>query len=161
MIDLSSKGEIMDSSGEAAAASAARGGVDGARFGLATVAGLGAAIAGAAIWALVTVLTHYELGIMAVAVGFMAGKAVGMAAGSRNVAYGVLGAVCSLLGCVLGNLLSVIGFYATARHVGYFDALGAMNIGLAIRLMTITFSPMDLFFYAIGIYEGYRFSIVR
>jgi hypothetical protein len=27
-------------------------------------------------------------------------------------------------------------------------------------LMALTFGPMDLLFYAIAIYEGYRFSIV-
>ncbi len=122
---------------------------------------VGAAVAGAAVWAMVTVLTNYELGIMAVAVGFMVGKAIAAVAGSRNTAFGILGAVCSLLGCVLGNLLSAIGFYAHARHVGYFDVLGMMNVTAAVRLMTVMFRPMDLFFYAIGIYEGYRFSVVR
>ena len=161
MLVLGVTGEIMDSSGDAAAASAAQDRLDGGRFGLATIAGVGAAIGGAALWAIVTVLTNYEIGIMAVAVGFMVGKAIAAVANSRNTAYGVLGAVCSLLGCVLGNLLSAIGFYAHARHIAYFDALGMVNPAVAIRLMTIMFSPMDLLFYAIGIYEGYRFSIVR
>jgi FtsH-binding integral membrane protein len=158
---LGETGEIVDSSGDAAAASAAQERFDAARFGLAIAAGLGAAVAGAAIWAIVTVQTNYELGIMAIAVGFVVGKAVSAAANSRNTAYGVLGAVCSLLGCVLGNLLSVVGFYANAKHIGYFDALGMVNPAVAVRLMTVTFHPMDLIFYAIGIYEGYRFSIVR
>ena len=45
-----------------------------------------------------------------------------------------------------------------ATHVGYFEALGRLDIDLVVKLMTVTFRPMDLIFYAIGVYEGYRFS---
>jgi hypothetical protein len=131
------------------------------RIGLAVAAGLGAAIAGAVLWAVITVATKYELGIMAVAVGFMVGKAVSAVAHSRKPAFGVVGAACSLVGCVLGNLLSSIGFVAAANHMGYFDVLSKLDLSISIRIMTATFSPMDLLFYAIGIYEGYRFSVVR
>src|SRR5258707_11354557 len=98
---------------------------------------------------------------MAVAVGLMVGKAIAALAGSRSQAYGILGAACSLVGCLLGNLLSAVGFFAQANGHSYFFALGLLNVHLAVHLMTITFSPMDLIFYAIGIYEGYRFSLVR
>jgi hypothetical protein len=57
--------------------------------------------------------------------------------------------------------LSSIGFVAAANHMGYFDVLSKLDLSIAIRIMTATFSPMDLLFYAIGIYEGYRFSVVR
>ncbi|HEY1709685.1 MAG TPA: hypothetical protein VGG10_15560 [Rhizomicrobium sp.] len=131
------------------------------RLRLAVAAGLGAAAAGAALWAVVTVASKYELGIMAIAVGFMVGKAVSAVAHSRNPAFGIVGAACSLAGCVLGNLLSGVGFLAAAGHLGYFEALSRLDPAIAIRLMTAMFSPMDLIFYAIGIYEGYRFSVVR
>lgn len=136
-------------------------GLNAARLGLAVAAGLGAAIAGAVVWAVITVATEYELGIMAVAVGFMVGKAIATVANSRNQAFGFVGAACSLVGCVLGNLFSGVGFAAQGSNIGYFDALSRLDPSLAIQIMTATFSPMDLIFYAIGIYEGYRFSIVR
>jgi hypothetical protein len=136
-------------------------GADAGRLALAIVAGLGAAIAGAVVWAAVTVATNYELGIMAVAVGFITGKGISAVARSTNPLFGVAGAVCSLLGCLLGNLLSAVGFFAAANHTGYFDALSAINPALAIHLMTVMFRPMDLLFYAIGIYEGYRFAVLR
>jgi hypothetical protein len=130
----------------------------GATIGLATLAGLGAAIAGAALWAVVTVLTSYELGIMAIAVGFMVGRAIIFVAKSGNATLGIIGAVCALFGCVLGNLFSAVGFAAQAWNASYFDVLTHLNIDLATRLMTVSFGAMDLIFYAIGIYEGYRFS---
>ena len=131
------------------------------RLGLAIAAGLGAAIAGAAVWAVITVASNYELGIMAIAVGFMVGKAVAAVAHSRNPAFGVVGAVCSLVGCVLGNLLSGVGFIAAAQHMAYIDVLAKVGPEVAVRILSATFSPMDLIFYAIGVYEGYRFSVVR
>ena len=80
---------------------------------------------------------------------------------SRNPAFGVVGAACSLVGCVLGNLLSGVGFIAAAQHMAYIDVLAKVGPEVAVRILSATFSPMDLIFYAIGIYEGYRFSVVR
>ena len=130
-------------------------------FALATAAGLGAAVAGAALWAVVTVLTNYEIGIMAVAVGFMVGRGVIFVAKSGNFTYGVLGAVLSLLGCLLGNLLSAVGFAAPVMGVSYLELLTHLDLNLAGMLMKETFGAMDLLFYAIGIYEGFRFASRR
>lgn len=151
----------MDTDNNAAAAAAPTAlpvEIGGTTIGLAVLAGIGAAIAGAALWALVTVLTNYELGIMAIAVGFMVGRAIIFVAKHGNATLGVIGAACALFGCLLGNLLSAVGFAAQAWNASYFDVLTSLNVDLATRLMTVSFSAMDLIFYAIGIYEGYRFS---
>ena len=147
---------MMDTDNNAAATLPA--GIGGATIGLATLAGLGGAVAGAALWAAVTVLTNYELGIMAIAVGFMVGRAIIFVAKSGNATLGVIGAMCALLGCILGNLLSAVGFAAQAMNMSYFDVLLRLDVDIATRMMTASFSAMDLLFYAIGIYEGYRFS---
>jgi len=52
-------------------------------FNLAILAGIGAAVLGAALWAVVTVTTKTELGLMAIAVGFLVGRAI------RAVGHGV------------------------------------------------------------------------
>lgn len=130
-------------------------------FALAAAAGLGAAIAGAVLWAVVTVLTEYQIGIMAVAVGFLVGRAIIFVAKSGNFYYGVLGAVLSLFGCLLGNLLSGVGFAAQGGHISYLTMLGYLDFDIAIQLMKSTFGVMDLLFYAIGIYEGFRFASRR
>lgn len=133
--------------------------IDAKSVALATGAGLAAAIAGAVAWAIVTVLSNYELGVMAVAVGFLVGSAIGAVVPGRNILFGYIGAACSLFGCLLGNLLSAVGFLSQVVHLDYFDALSRLNPGIAVNLMVDTFSPMDLLFYAIAIYEGYRFSV--
>ena len=44
---------------------------------------------------------------------------------------------------------------AQAKHVAMFDLLSPAAM---IRATTIFAQPMDLLFYGIAIYEGYRFS---
>jgi hypothetical protein len=75
--------------------------------------------------------------------------------------FGILGAVCGLLGCLAGNLLSDLAFYAQGAHITYMDTFGRLSVPLVQRLFTAFFSPMDLIFYAIAVYEGYRFSFHR
>ena len=135
--------------------------IDWPKFALAAAAGLAAAIAGAVLWAVVTVLTNYEIGIMAVAVGFMVGRSIIFVAKSGNLNYGILGAVLSLFGCLLGNFLSAVGFAAPVFGVSYFQLLTSLDVGLVGALMRDTFGVMDLLFYAIGIYEGFRFASRR
>lgn len=125
----------------------------------AAVAGIAAAFVGAILWAIITVSTEYQIGFMAIAVGIMVGYAIKEAGKGIDKTFSYLGAVCGLLGCVVGNILSVVGFFAKAKGVGYFDALAAMNVDLISSLMATFFQPMDLLFYAIAVYEGYKLSI--
>jgi hypothetical protein len=127
-------------------------------FGLAVAAGLGAALAGAAAWAIVTVITEMELGLMAIAVGYIVGQAIKNTGKGLDQQFGILGAVCSLIGCVLGNLFSVVVFYAKGKNIGIGEAFGELTPDFAIQLMSITFEPLDLLFYAIAVYQGYKLS---
>ena len=131
------------------------------RYPLAIAVGFGAAVAGAALWAAVTVSTEYEIGLMAVAIGFMVGRGIIAVAKHGNPTLGVVSAGLSLFGCLLGNLLSAVGFAAQAMKMDYFDVLTQLNPDLAIELFKSSFGVMDLLFYAIGIYEGYRFAARR
>lgn len=127
---------------------------------LAIAAGLGAALLGAAIWAAITVTTGYKIGWVAVGIGFLVGIAV------RNLGKGIskpfawTGAACALLGCALGNLLSVCGYLSIDQSeplsVIVLSVLSQPTI--AVELMVATASPMDFVFYAIAMYEGYKFS---
>ena len=100
---------------------------------LAFVAGLAASLAGAAAWAGVTVLSGYQIGFMAIGIG-------------------------SLIGCALGNLLAVTAMVAQNEGVGFLALLSQLTPELASQLMVATFSPMDVVFYAIALYYGYRLA---
>jgi hypothetical protein len=128
-------------------------------FGLAVAAGLGAALGGAIVWAIFCVLTKMELGLAAVAVGYGVGQAIRVTGKGIDQKFGVLGAICAFIGCLLGNFLTAVALFAQARGFSFFQVLGSFDFELYQRLMTVFFQPMDLLFYAIAIYEGYRFSI--
>jgi hypothetical protein len=120
-----------------------------------------AALAGAAIWAAITVATKFQIGYMAVAVGIMVGFSVRYFGKGLDKIYGYLGAVFSLLGCLLGNFLSMVGFFANHEGMQFFEVLTRIDYSLVPSIMAETFSPIDLLFYGIAVYEGYKFSFRR
>src|ERR1700761_173761 len=75
-------------------------------FSRAIPAGIGAALLGAVAWAVVTVATEMQLGLMAIAVGYLVGRAIRAVGHGVEPKFGYLGAACALLGCVAGNVLS-------------------------------------------------------
>ena len=123
------------------------------------LAGLAAAIIGAIAWAIVTVSTNYQIGFMAVAVGALVGFARRIGNGGK--AFGILGAFLALFGCVLGNYFSIIAFASAERHIGFFTMLNEADPTKVADLMWDDFLSASVLFYAIAVYEGYRFSIVR
>ena len=124
-------------------------------------AGSIAAIAMAAIWALVTVVTNFQIGYMALAVGAAVGFAVRFGGNGIDQVFGVVGAIISFVGVLLGNFLSIIEFIAEQEELGYFQTLTLIDYHFLPDIMIATFHPMDLLFYALAIYEGYRFSFRR
>jgi hypothetical protein len=67
----------------------------------------------------------------------------------------------SLLGCVAGNLLTACIIISTHQHIPFVQLVSRLNPEIVIELIKATFNPMDLLFYGIAVYEGYRFSFRR
>ncbi len=125
------------------------------------LAGLIAAAVGAGVWAAVTVATGYQIGWMAVGVGFLVGLAIRKVGKGLDKSFGVMGAILALLGCGAGNLLAVCGVVARHEGVSFFRILSVLNFQRIGQIMSASFSPMDVLFYAIAVYEGYKFSFRR
>ncbi len=117
-----------------------------------------AAVVGASLWAGVTFVTGYQIGWMAVGVGFLAGFGVRLLGKGIDQVFGIAGSLLSLAGCGLGNLLAVCGLVSNQQGLPFFDVLSRLDLEIAEGLMMATFSPMDLLFYGIAMYEGYKFS---
>jgi hypothetical protein len=122
------------------------------------ICGIFGALLGAGIWAVVTIFTHFQIGWMAVGIGFLVGIVVRTFGKGIDKVFGVIGAVLALLGCGLGNLFAACGMIAVEEKVGFLKVLSSLNPALVKALMIATFSPMDLFFYGIAVYEGYKLS---
>lgn len=124
----------------------------------AVVGGLSAAIVGGLIWALITVSTNYQIGYMAIGVGLLVGFSVRYFGAGIDYIFGFIGGFFALVGCGLGNLLSQVAFIADAQSMGYFDVLTLLNIPIIISIFEESFSGMDVVFYGIAAYEGYKFA---
>ena len=125
---------------------------------LGIVAGAVASLAGAGVWAGVTVATGYQMGFMAIGIGFLVGFGVrALGKGVTNI-FGIVGAALSLLGCALGNLLAVSAMVAAEEGVPFMSLIAQLNPALVQELMVAFFSPMDLLFYGIAVYYGYKLA---
>ncbi len=89
---------------------------------IAVIAGLAAAVVSAAVWAAVTVITNFQIGWMAVGVGFLVGLGVRMGKGVDPI-YRKIAAVLALVGCVLGNIFTLIGYVAKEEQLNVFSVL--------------------------------------
>lgn len=133
----------------------------GQNLGMAVAAGAISALVGAAVWAGITVATHYQIGWMAVGIGFLVGYAVRVAGHGVQPIFGVIGAVFALLGCLLGNLFGSAGFIAIENDVSYWMVVSSITPSMALEILEVTFSPIDLLFYGIAVYEGFKFAFTR
>ena len=124
-------------------------------------AGFIAAIAGAAVWGMVTAYTEYQIGYMAIGVGFLVGFAVRVAGKGIDPSFGVVSAVLALLGCVLGNLWTMTYFLAAKQGVPFVKAVTQLNPDIAVNIMVSTFSYMDVVFYGLALYFGYKYGFRR
>lgn len=122
------------------------------------LSGLLVGLIGALVWGYITVLTEYQIGYMALAIGAGVGFTIRKFGNGIDYVFGICGAIISFLSVLLGNILSIIGFVANSEGIGLFDAILRFEYSFLPTLMADTFSPVDLLFYGIAIYEGYRFS---
>lgn len=105
-------------------------------------------------------LTGYQIGWMAVGVGFLVGFAVRFGGRGWSKGYGFLGGALALLGCLLGNALTIVGYASKELDVGLFQVFNTIDVSLVPSLMAQTFDAMDLLFYGIATYMGYKYSVV-
>lgn len=130
---------------------------------MAIVGGLAASIVAAVVWAIITYATGYQIGFMAIGVGILVGFAVNFFGKGMTTSFGIVGALFALFGCILGNLLTAVIAAYSLEGVSFLQIVMTFltSPGVALEIMKETFSPIDLLFYGIAVYEGYRFSFRR
>lgn len=122
------------------------------------IAGLVACLVGAAVWALVSVSTGYQIGYMAIGMGFLVGYAVRIGGKGISSIFGVAGALLALLGCILGDYFSIIGFIASGEQLSYMETLTLMPVSEMVGLLINNLLSMTALFYGIAVFEGYKLS---
>lgn len=125
----------------------------------AILAGGLAALVGAIIWAIVTLILEWQIGFMAIGMGILVGNVVRWMGKGVDMKFGVTGAGLAALGCVAGNVLT------TAIVISQLEEFGSLSSVLltfvllprfAFELMIETGSPVDIIFYGIALYFGYK-----
>lgn len=127
-------------------------------FSYALIGGTLAALISAVLWAEITIAMERQIGFMAIGIGFIVGYAVRFFGAGVDAKFGYLGAVLSLLGCMVGNLFTQVGFIANQESLSYLEVVSYLDLAITTEIIVDTFQPMDLLFYGIAIYEGYRFA---
>ena len=125
---------------------------------IALISGLAVGLLGAVLWGAITVATNYQIGYMALAIGAGVGFSMRHFGKGVDQIFGISGGLIAVISCALGNFLSIIGFIAEAEGLGYFETLEMFDFTYLIPIMTETFSVMDIVFYGIAGYEGYKFA---
>ena len=130
---------------------------------LGTLGSIAGALLGAIAWGAITATTHFQIGYMAVGVGFLAGYGMRVLGGGRDRADGVIAGIVAFLGCVLGNLLTEVIDFAphdnAHRSIAELTLLLLFNPKLAWFMLTQNFNFMDVLFYALAVYAGYRTAL--
>lgn len=127
-------------------------------LGAAGLGGVAAALLGAVLWAAITVVTNYQIGFMAIGVGMLVGYAVRTFGKGVDKPFGFIGGVLTLAGCALGDLLTACALVARQYDVSILKILSGLDLEMAGELMTAYFGPMDLLFYGLAVWEGYKLS---
>jgi hypothetical protein len=130
-------------------------------LGMGIAGGIIGAALGALAWAAITALTQFQIGFMAIGVGFLTGFGVRILGKGIDKIFGYVGAVLSLAGCVVGNILTAVIYISTHDQVPFGTVLSHLTPNLAWQILTQGANVIDLFFYGIALYFGYRYSFQR
>jgi len=123
------------------------------------LAGIAAALVSALVWGLISKATGYEVGWIAIGVGFLVGFAVRIFGKGLDTRFQVMGAVLAGLAVALGRIVAVCMFASEGSNMGTFELLFSLGLGDMLDLLKETFSGMDLLFYGLAVWEGWQFSL--
>lgn len=124
----------------------------------ALITGLTVGIIGAILWGAITVATNFQIGYMAIAIGAGVGLSMRYLGKGIDQVFGFTGGAIAILSCFLGNFFSIVGYAANSEGLGYVEVLNLIDYSQIIPLMTETFNPMDVLFYGLAAFEGYKFA---
>jgi hypothetical protein len=122
------------------------------RMAVALLAGLGAAVAGAFVWGLITYVTKHQFSLVAVLIGVAVGYAVGRFR-PRDVLAAAASGVLALLGCALGTFLALI-FAALGAGIGLGQVLGHLDVIMTVYPGSV--GALGVVFWLLAAFLGFR-----
>ncbi|EAY26713.1 hypothetical protein [Microscilla marina] len=122
------------------------------------LAGFGASLLGAALWATIVAFTGINFGLMALLVGAMVGFAVQKAGKGLGIKFGIAGAVLAAFGCFTGNILGIFAYMAYQLDTNLFSLLSKVPISFVLKIYFNEIGPISIILYIIAIVEGYKLA---
>jgi hypothetical protein len=121
------------------------------------LAGIVAAVLATALWYAVVVVSHYQLGIVAIVVGFLIGQAVVLGASNRgSIALVAVSVVLTLLALVISEYLIVANFVSQQLAPGEtIELIQSPGFVLDIVIESVKADPLTLAFWAIALFQAF------
>ena len=121
------------------------------------IGGVLAMLVGAIAWGAITYFSGYQIGWIAIGIGFLVGVAIRFFGKGKTMIFGISGAVLALIGCLLGNLMFYTGIIAREEGTSFLNVffLLLLNPAAILEVFTIAFDFMDILFYALAAYAGF------
>jgi hypothetical protein len=112
-----------------------------------------AAVVGGIVWAVIAVVTDYEIGIVAWAIGGAAGFLVSFfAKGNVTSVHQIIAVIGSLIGIILGKYF-ILGYYYDYSISGIFNS---ETFSLFFSNFSVLFSGMDLVFVLLAVATAWQ-----
>lgn len=127
--------------------------MEGNKIVMPTIGALIAAVIGGGVWALIAVLTNYELGLVAWAIGGLTGYAVAILANRRvNAAHQLIAVIASLLGILLGKYF-IVSYLLSDGIDGVFNS---DSFAFFKENFTEFFKGMDIVFVVLAVATAWQ-----
>lgn len=127
---------------------------------LAIFSAAAAAFIGAVLLAVITVYMETRISWTAIGVGFLVGYTVRLLGKGMDRIFGVVGAFFALLSCAAGNILTIVIMINQEFDIAILEIIFDFITSplMVIEILVQTFSWIDLLFYGLAIYFGYKLS---
>lgn len=121
------------------------------------IVGVLVAIISAAIWALIGIIFNYELGVIAWAIGGLAGYAVFLVAQENvNPVHQIIAVIASLVGILLGKYSA---FAYTYGRDGIASIFNGDHVTLFIDNIGLFFGGFDIVFVILAVVTAWQFPV--
>ncbi len=117
----------------------------------AVIAGCVAAVIGGLVWGGISKATGYEIGWIAIGIGFLCGIAVRSIGKGHGPQFQITAAATALGGIAFGKIFAIF-LYAKAENID-------LSMGDAIQLLPQFLGPMDALFVAIAVWQAWKVSV--
>ncbi len=133
-----------------------------ANYPLSIILGFIFGIVGAAIWALISKATGYNLGIIAILIGFLISQGFVMGGRSTKMGMGVIAAIIALISVLIGNIILAFLFIAEYAHISFVELVTSFDYGnYLFELLKDIHSPLDIVFYPIAMITAFKRSYIN